>query len=163
MNRFKKGARAALIILIVASLGYLVAQEMEFSEHPQSERPAIIKTGEQRQPDHIVAYYFRSNFRCPACYRIEEFSRSAINEGFPEELKKGTLTFETVNVEEPENRHFIKDYELYTKSLVIVSFAGGDPVKYKNLTKVWELLGSREKFHEYVQNEVNAFLSEIKK
>jgi len=163
MNRFKKGARAALIIMIVGSLGYLVAQEIEFSEHPQPERPATIKTGVQRQAEHIAAYYFHGNFRCPTCRRIEEFSRSAIYDGFPAELKSGVLTFEAVNVEEPENRHFIRDYELYTKSLVIVSFAGNLPVKYRNLTKVWELTRSREKFHEYVQNEVNAFLSEIKK
>jgi len=163
MNRFKNYARTALIILIVGSLGYLIAQELEFSEHPQPQKPVTVKMDKGRQPDHIKAYYFHGNFRCPTCHRIEEFSKSAINGGFTEDMKNGTLTFEAVNVEEPWNRHFIKDYGLYTKSLVIVSYAGEKPVKYKNLTRVWELTGSREKFHEYVQNEVNAFLSEIKK
>jgi hypothetical protein len=163
MNKFKKGIRAALIILIVGSLGYLIAQEMEFSEHAEPQKPVTVKTTEQRQPDHIKAYYFHGNFRCPTCRRIEEFSKSAINDGFPEELKNKTLTFEVINVEEPWNKHFIKDYGLYTKSLVIVSLAGEDTLKYKNLAKVWELTGSREKFHDYVQNEVKTFLSEIKR
>ena len=155
--------RVALIIMIVGSLGYLVAKETIFSEHPKPEKPAITKIDEKRQPDHIVAYYFHGNVRCSSCYRIEEFSKSAIDEGFPEELKNGTLTFEVVNIEEPKNRHFIKDYELSTKSLVIVSFAGEYPIKYKNLTRVWELLRSPEEFFSYVQNEVITFLTEMKK
>jgi len=163
MSGIKKGVRAALIILIVGSIGYLIAQEMEFSEHAEPQKPVTIKANEQRQPGHLKAYYFHGNFRCPTCRRIEEFSKSAINEGFPEDLKNGTLTFEAVNVEELENRHFIKDYGLYTKALVIVSYAGEEPVKYKNLTRVWELTGSRDKFYEYVRDEVKTFLNELKK
>jgi len=163
MNKIRQGVRAALIILIVGSLGYLIAQEVDFSEHVEPPKTSTVKTTKNQQPDHIKAYYFHGNFRCPKCRRIEEYSRSAIDEGFPEELKSGSLTFEVINVDEPWNRHYIKDYGLYTKSLVIVSLAGEDTLKYKNLAKVWELIGSREKFHDYVQNEVKTFLSEIKR
>jgi len=36
-----------------------------------------------------------------------------------------------VNLELPENRHFVKDYQLFTKSLVLVRFDKGRQAEYK--------------------------------
>lgn len=157
--------RSVLLLFVAGSIGYLLAKEYGqggWKAPPAVPQPAI-EAAAKLTPDHIKAYYFHGNYRCPTCRGIEKYSRSAINDGFPEELKNGLLSFEVINVEDPWNRHFIRDYGLYTKSLVIVSFAGDNRVNYKNLAKVWELTGSSEKFHEYVRNEVKAYLNEVKK
>jgi len=69
----------------------------------------------------IVAYYFHGTTRCATCRKIETFAHEAIQAGFGEALKAGSLEWRTLNVEEPANQHFIKDYRLYTKSVVLIS------------------------------------------
>ena len=63
-----------------------------------------------------------------------------------------------VNVEVKGNEHFVKDYELYTKSVVLSETKNGKEVRWKNLDKVWTLLGDEAAFKKYVRDEVSAYL-----
>jgi len=106
----------------------------------------------------VIAYYFHGTARCPSCRKIEAYSQEAVQNGFPDALKNGLLEWHVVNVEEPGNTHFVKDYQLYTKSLVIVDTRDSKQVRWKNLEKVWELLGDKDGFIKYVQDEVREYL-----
>jgi hypothetical protein len=110
----------------------------------------------------VLAYYFHGTQRCPTCRKLEAYSAEAIEKGFGEALKRGNLEWRGVNVDEPLNKHFVKDYQLYTKSLVIVKMQGGKQVEWKNLEKIWELVGEKDDFVRYVQDEVSAYLGERK-
>ena len=66
-----------------------------------------------------------------------------------------------INTDLAENKHFIKDYQLYTKSLIIAEFKDGKQVRWKNLAKVWNYLNDRNKFYEYVQSEIKNYLEGI--
>jgi hypothetical protein len=105
-----------------------------------------------------IAYYFHSTHRCSSCRKIEAYSKEAIDSGFVEELRNGSLEFHAVNIDEPSNQHFIKDYQLYTKSLIITRLENGKQTEWKNLSRVWQLIRSKKKFLEYVQAEVRAYL-----
>ncbi|UCD16849.1 MAG: hypothetical protein JSV44_10380 [Candidatus Zixiibacteriota bacterium] len=109
-------------------------------------------------PDRIIAYYFHGTRRCASCRKIEAYSHEAIENGFTEELKGGSLQWKVINFDESGNRHYIKDYKLYTKSLVISKIQDGRETEWKNLEKVWPLLGNKENFIKYVQDEIHAFL-----
>jgi hypothetical protein len=89
---------------------------------------------------------------------MEQFSKEAIEDNFKDELVSGKLVFKTVNIDKKENRHFVDDYQLYTKSLVLSLVKEGKEVKSKNLAKIWEYAGNKEKFFEYVKTQVNEFL-----
>ena len=106
----------------------------------------------------IVAYYFHGTFRCPSCTKIENWSYEAIKNSFPTALEEGKLLWRPVNVEKPENKHFVEQYNLFTKSLIITEVKGGKQTRWKNLNKVWELLRNQEKFFSYVTEEVRSFL-----
>ncbi len=106
----------------------------------------------------IVAYYFHGTTRCATCRKIEAYAHEAVQAGFGEALKAGKLEWRTLNVEEPANRHFIKDYQLYTRSVVLASFQGDKQLRWKNLDQVWVLVGDKGQFTRYVQNEVKTFL-----
>ena len=108
----------------------------------------------------VIAYYFHTTYRCASCKKIEAYSREAIESGFVEELKNGTLQFLSVNIDEADNKHFVKDYQLYTKSLVICDMEGGKQAQWKNLAKVWELIRNKDEFVKYVQDEINNYLKE---
>jgi len=109
--------------------------------------------------DHsVVVYYFHSTNRCYSCTRIEKLTYLAVADGFEQELSDGRVKFSALNVDREENKHFIKDYKLYTKSVVVSNVARGKVKRWKNLQKVWELLRDDQAFKDYVQKEVRLFL-----
>lgn len=111
--------------------------------------------------NYIIAYYFHGTFRCPTCHKLEEYSKEAIEANFKNELTSGKIVFKAVNVDEKANEHFVNDYQLYTKSLVISLVRGGKEGKFKNLTKIWEYAGNKQRFYDYVRDEIAAFLKEF--
>jgi len=117
--------------------------------------------GQEIPKSNVVAYYFHGNFRCSNCLRIEQYSKEAIEQNFKAELNSGKLVFKVINIETKGNEHFIQDYQLYTKSLVISLVKDGKEVKFDNLTKVWEFLWNRQKFYDYVNEEITKYLKEL--
>ena len=110
-------------------------------------------------PHKVIAYYFHTNTRCSTCIKVEQYSREAIEQGFPKELKNGTLELRMVNYEKPENRHFMKDYKLVSKSLILVNVVNGKQTKWTNLKLVWQLTGYKDSFLNYVRKEVRSYLA----
>ncbi|OHE58144.1 MAG: hypothetical protein A2Z47_08255 [Thermodesulfovibrio sp. RBG_19FT_COMBO_42_12] len=119
------------------------------------------QVAEKSQNARVIAYYFHGTFRCSTCQTIEKYSKEAIETYFAKELGNGTLEFRPVNVEEPENKHFIQDYQLVTRSLVLSLVSDGKEMKWKNLPYVWKLVRDKDKFFQYVKDEVEIFLREI--
>jgi hypothetical protein len=118
--------------------------------------PADSLTGRRR----VVAYYFHGKARCANCIKIETWSREAIEMARARELADGRLAWKVVDVEVKGNEHFVEDYQLYTKSLVLVEQVGGKQTRWKNCARVWEYLGSKERFLAYVRDEVAGYLKE---
>ena len=112
-----------------------------------------------RDSHKVIAYYFHTSTRWSTCRKIEEYSQSAIKLGFPDELKSGKLELRIVNYEKPENRHFIKDYKLVTKSLILVKLVNGKQTEWTNLKLVWQLYKNEEAFFNYVNQEVRKYLA----
>jgi hypothetical protein len=106
----------------------------------------------------VIAYYFHGDYRCYNCMTIEQYSKEAIEKYFPEQLKNGKLTFEVINIDQPENTHFVKDYQLYTRTLIIAEFKSGKQVRWTSLTKVWDYIKDRDAFHKYVKTEIATYL-----
>jgi hypothetical protein len=108
----------------------------------------------------IVAYYFHGTMRCPTCHKLEQYSKEAIETNFKDALASGKLEFKVVNVEDKGNEHFASDYQLYTKSLILSLVKDGKEIKSKNLTKIWEYVRNKQKFFDYVNEEMSNFLKE---
>jgi len=163
---YKSAVKLLLLVFVAASVVFLVLQEsrQEDASVSAAGAPASaaaaepVESAKAESGQKVVAYYFYTTFRCPTCRKIEAFSDEALKQGFSDALRNGTLEWHPVNVQLPENRHFINDYQLFTKSLVIVRFKDGKQVERKNLAKVWELTGNKQAFLKYVQDEVRAYL-----
>lgn len=108
----------------------------------------------------VTAYYFHGTFRCPTCHKLEEYAKEAIESNFKKDLASGKLSFKIVNVENKGNEHFVQDYQLYTKSVVLSLSKDGKEVRSKNLDKIWQLVRNKEQYESYVRDEVAAFLKE---
>lgn len=113
-------------------------------------QPAAEK-GARAAATELVAYYFHGNLRCATCRKLETYSEEAILEGFPEEIAEGRLIWRTINTDEPENKRYVKDFQLVTKSLVLVEYQEGQVVRSKNLKLIWQLVSDRDGFLTYVR------------
>lgn len=107
----------------------------------------------------VVVYYFHGNTRCYTCKRIEALAQEAVKNSFTEDLESGRVIFQSVNVETPANEHFVNDYQLATRSLVLVRFSGGKQVRWKNLDRVWTLVRDPDAYDRYVADETRQMLA----
>ena len=110
--------------------------------------------------DGVVAYYFHGNVRCATCRKIEAYADEAIHSGFSGALDNGTLAWSVVNIDETEGKHFVEDFQLVTRSVVLAEYQDGKVVRFKNLDQVWQLVRDKDGFVEYLQDEANEFLGE---
>jgi len=103
----------------------------------------------------IRVYYFHGTTRCATCKTIEAYAHETVASAFAPELKAGSLEWTVVNVDLPANQHFTRDFQLYTRSVVVVD--AKDPKRFKVLDRVWQLVGDKAAFQKYVEQEIRAF------
>ncbi len=161
----KKILTAVLLGFVAVSVVFAIVKETTKSapsEQADVERPAVQKASApvDVSPEKVIVYYFRTNVRCATCTKFETYSRKAVVTGFQNALEGGRLEFKIVNLEEPGNEHYVKDYKLYTKSIVVVEMKGDEQVRWNNLDKIWQLVSSEEKFIDYIQEGVRSYLGE---
>ncbi len=134
-------------VVLAASVAFALAPPAPPKAPPSKAAAAVVA------PTRV--YYFHGTSRCRTCRTIEAYAQETVARVFAEELKARKLEWQAVNVDEAANRHFIQDFQLYTRSLVV--FDATNPKRFKVLEKVWELVGDKPAFQKYVEQEVRAF------
>ncbi|WP_028117032.1 nitrophenyl compound nitroreductase subunit ArsF family protein [Ferrimonas senticii] len=102
----------------------------------------------------IHVYYFHGNVRCTTCTQIEKFTTQAVQQGFGRDLGSGQVVMHIVNVEEPQNQHYINDFELITRSVVVEIHENGQPIRWNRLDQVWQLVFEQQDFTNYIYREM---------
>jgi len=139
-----------LLLFVASSVGYLIFQEVN--------KPPNTKAGEITSGTKFIVYYFHRTKRCPTCIEIEKYTDEAIKTGFIEELQSKLLEWRIVNIEDKGNEHFEDDYQLYAQAVVLVEIRDGKQVRWKNLEQIWDMIGVKEGFIHYVQEELKSFM-----
>ena len=144
--------------VVRSASGQMETARSELATSVDEER-ALVEPDEQ--PGHqLVAYYFHRTQRCQTCLTIEAYAEEALAEAFPQALRSGELEWRAVNVEEPANEHIVEDYQLTASALVLVDTQDGEQEEWRDLERVWELVGDELEFKAYVEAEALAFLEE---
>jgi hypothetical protein len=130
----------------VLAVALLVLPTALASASPQPAAPATPTT---------LVYYFHATSRCGTCRTIEAYVHETVTSQFAPDLQARRLEWRAVNIEEPPNRHFIRDFQLYTRSVVVVD--AKDPKRFKVLGRVWQLVSDKAAFQSYVAQEIRAF------
>lgn len=173
----KKLITYALLAFVAVSIGYLVLSNSQLRESPGprsaitppvNESPdetaaeetaaAVPLAAVPLSEDKVVAQYFHGTMRCVTCIAIETLTREALGSGFSEELRTGKLELRSINVDEPANGHFVEDYQLATRTVVIARFKDGKQGEWKRLDQVWQLVKDKEAFINYIQAETRTLL-----
>lgn len=164
---------AILLLFVAASVVHLLVKEVSGGRSgAQQETPAVssdrqtpqrLDPGTTTAPSAIarkvVAYYFHGNMRCMTCRTIEAYAKEAVETGFHEALKTGRLEWRIVNIDEPDNQHYVQDFHLITRALVIEEVVDGTRKRWNNLDRVWKLVRDKDAFIGYVQDELRAYLN----
>ena len=129
---------------------------------PLPERaPEAAKSAKTEAPaagKHFVAYYLHGKARCVSCTTIERLTKNALDTHFADAQKTGLMEVRLVNVETPENRHYIQDYQITNQSVILSELQDGKEVRWKNLKQVWRLFRDETAFDDYIRTETEAFL-----
>lgn len=166
-----------LILFVCVSIGYLVYSEVknnrvivtsseekqipktEAKENTGNSSSTTVASDKSNINEKVIVYYFHGNFRCPTCRAIEQYSKEAVQSAFQADLEKGKIEFRSVNVEEPQNEHFINDFQLTTRCVVVEWNVNGKAQDWKRLEKVWDLVhGNKENFYDYIQENVRQYI-----
>ncbi len=144
----KKIMTIVLLIFVVASIVFMVVKQMKGASSAASAAGTeqTISAVPQMN-DVLTVYYFHGNQRCMTCNKIEQLTQQAVENKYPGELASGKIVFRAVNVEEPGNEHFVKDFSLTTRSVVMQQNG-----KFKKFDEVWTFVREPEKFTEYIQD-----------
>ena len=151
-----------LLAFVAVSITYMLIKESGGKENNSDPALSATRTNtdqtETQSDTRLIAYYFHGNRRCKTCKTIEAYSKEAIETGFQEEIRKGELEFRVINLDEPVNEHFVQDFLISTRSVVLAQYVGDKQTKWKNLQRVWDLVGDHDAFIEYVHAETKTLL-----
>jgi len=151
----------AIIAFIMLAQGYAQGAEKLTKNNAEHSMLAKQVKGDKTsgtEDRKVIVFYFHGNFRCYTCKRIEQLTVKAVTEAFNDEIKKGLVELQVLNVEDSQYRHFINDYRLYTKSVIVSDVIEGKEKRWKNLQKIWELVHNEKAFNQYIQKEVEEYL-----
>jgi hypothetical protein len=120
--------------------------------------PAVVTVRPGVTPEVTRVTYFSSDVRCTTCVRIERMTREVVERNFAPELRSGRIAFQVVNLDGPGNAHFIQDYRLISKTVIVSDLARGEEIRWENLQQVWTTQRDEQEFEAYVVEAVRRHL-----
>ncbi len=160
--KIKSIISALLLVFVFASVAYMavkeprrVEEDAASSSSPSATLPKVVGV----EPN-VAVYFFYNDIRCDVCLRLEAYAVEALKMHFADELASGAIQWRMLSMDDPENEHYLIDFELYSKSVVLVDPENGTPVRFKNLEDIWDLVYDKPAYIEYIRESIRDFLAE---
>ena len=154
-NAFILIVGSILLFSVVAA----IAGDKPETTPKDSTKVTTVESEKSQDVDQVVVYYLHMNRRCMTCGKLEAYSKEAVETAFADQLRDSSIVFKVENFEQEGNEHFAKDYQLYSQSLILSRQNEGKETEWKNLDKIWKLVGNKEEFITYVQTEIADFVN----
>lgn len=68
----------------------------------------------------VEVYYFHFTRRCTTCQNVENESKKAVETLYPEKVKKGEVSFQSINLDEKEGEAIGKKYGIEGQTLIVI-------------------------------------------
>lgn len=121
-------------------------------------KPAAKATSAAAAPHRVVACYFHRTNRCPNCRKVSSYIEESLDAGFAREMKAGSVALQMIDFQDPKNQKLTSYYKISGPTLVIMDVRGDKVSAWKPAPKVWSLVGKKDAFLKYVQDEVRGYL-----
>jgi hypothetical protein len=156
--------RALLLAVVFGSLAVFAWQRSQRASvpsiaEPEPSAPAAEVIVDPEKAADVVVTYFTTNVRCVSCRTIEELTRRAVAEGFASELAAGRVVFRVVNTDLPEHQHFLEQYSITNKIVIVSHQREGNEVEWSPRQDVWTLFHDPEAFLAYVREPIAGYLA----
>lgn len=100
--------------------------------------------------DVDVLYLFAPP-RCATCKKMESYTQNAVTK-----MNDKTIHYKAADFSKPENKSYVKKYNLYTKTVILSKKVNGKE-QWKNLDKIWDKVKNQSDFENYIIKEVKEF------
>lgn len=115
-----------------------------------------VKTAEKNS-DRIEAYYFHFTARCTTCKTIEAKAKEDLEVLYPERVKNGLITFQSLNMDEADNKLIAQKLGVSGQALLLVK--GDQKINLTNEGFMYAVV-KPEKFKEVINEKVEFLLTE---
>lgn len=134
-----------LICLLSAS-----ANPGVFATGQNNEKPAFLP-----EEKKVEVYYFHNTRRCATCQAVEDETKKALEQFYPNQMKDGSVAFLSINLEEGDNEAFAEKLGVSGQTLLFV--AGEKKVDLTNDAFMYATT-KPEKLHKEIRKTVDEML-----
>jgi hypothetical protein len=110
-----------------------------------------------RPADRVVVMCFHRVPGCATCQKMTSYCEEAVQSGFAQQLKDGTVELHVIDFEDPKNAALTKGYKVSSPTLVVAKVAANKVAKYQPLTESWSKVPDKKAFIDYVQSNVKDY------
>ncbi len=103
-----------LVLVLTIALASIVNFSAKAQSTEDQSTSTVTKTAD------IEVYYFHNTRRCATCNAVEQVTRETLEESYPEQMKSGVITFQSLNIEEGETEALAKNLGVSGQTLLIV-------------------------------------------
>ena len=104
-----------IVSIIIAML--IIFNMTACNNNPTKENTSI---NDKKGIKIIKVYYFHSTHRCRTCVAVEKETKKALNELYPEKIKSGAITFQSVNMDEAKGEELADKMQISGQTLIFV-------------------------------------------
>lgn len=70
--------------------------------------------------EKVEVYYFHYTRRCHTCESVETESKKAVETQYPEQVKKGTISFQSLNLDDENSKKIAEKLKVGGQTLLVV-------------------------------------------
>ena len=95
--------------------------------------------------EKVDVYYFHFSRRCQTCLNVEKVAKESVETLYPDQVKNGAITFQSINLDEKEGADLGKKCKVEGQTLIVICgdkrvdltdkgflYANGNPEKLKS-------------------------------
>lgn len=155
----KRVVTMAILLVALGGIAYVFVGD---ALRPGSEHVDPPMSEDHTQgPTGLTVYYFDMGKDCTTCLNLEAYTYETLARYFGEKLASGAIAWQVVDVDLKENGHFVEEFGLYTKSVVLARHEGEAIVWHDNLSRIWELVYDKEAYTDYIRAQVEQALGAV--
>jgi len=146
--------RVALLLFVFASLTLLVIKNIQTSSDDGD--TGLFELLNPGTDDQLMIVLFHYNERCEMCLNLEQYTLSFLENN---ELTYGEeLQFTRVIIDDAKNAGIIRDFNIYTSTLMLVKFEGTEEKKVRVIENAWQFYRDEDAFREMLSLEMGKFI-----
>lgn len=122
-----------------------------------AQTPGNENKGMENNSDKIDAYYFHFTARCVTCKTIEAEAKKNLEILYPQHVKNGLITFQSVNLDDQLNEPLAQKLGIAGQTLLLVK--GDEKINITNEGFMYAVV-KPEKFKEIINEKVEILLTQ---